>query len=141
MRSVEVLISCDACYVEKGVKVPATGTLIYGVKYGGSVGYVVELCDEHQGTVRVADLLVDGEQRVGKPYVPPVAERPPRAAHNSAAAARRELPQVACPFCDKDAVQGVGIAIHVKSMHPEYFQPKTDWSMVTFDGKRVRGIE
>jgi hypothetical protein len=135
MRSVEVIVSCDVCFDETQTKVQATGTLVYGLTYGGGASRVIELCDEHLGSVSVAD-LINADQMIGKPYVPTAGDKPPRATRG--APRGEDLQEVACPFCQSWYKEGTGIAIHVRSTHPEYFQTKTDWSRVTFDGKRVK---
>lgn len=118
-------MSCDLCHEQDNHKVPATVTVIFGTQYGGSVDKVTELCDDHAGALTVAELVA-----TGRPYIPPQAEKPPR------------LPQMfdftVCPFCDKKCHPGVGVAVHVRHMHPEYFKPRIDWTQVTFDGKHTR---
>jgi hypothetical protein len=134
MRSVEVLVSCDACFKDNGVKVAAEQTLIFGSTYGGSVDRIIELCATHASSMTIAD-LAGSDETISNPYRAPIADKPAR---KIGAPRREDLTLIPCPFCGGEYAEGTGIAIHVRSVHPERFQPKTDWRSVTFDGKRVR---
>jgi len=141
MRSVEIIVSCDRCWELTGDKVNATVTLVYGLNYGGPADKILEVCAEHAKKITVTELA-----ELGKPYTPS-REKPPRnmpaavpvSSPKSGAKPKSELGITPCPFCGKECAAGTGIAIHVRQQHPQYFTLKTDWSRVTFDGKRVIG--
>lgn len=115
MRSVRISTDCDRCLDDTSgdVHIDADFTLLYQVSEDeNSQRYRLDLCANHAGQLTIMEAI-----RLGTAFVPD------EVLQNTPPLTMRGRAQVACTICGKPYSVGSGMSLHMKSKHPEAWEP------------------